>query len=222
MKKTMVLFLCLWMPSLLGAVPLAKKAAQFYQKALEAYLAGDYEQAILLDSQALEINPQYKKAKSLLEVLVEEKERIRKAEIWLRGEEKQQPRLSKSGRPQPVVVQRGLDKEKLQELENRIQTVALLMERDSQDRFHELSEDQAKSTSRMEEMAKTLNDQELAGQKTQKEISFASLLSLLALLISLFALWVSRKTRAEQKRQLALLNRINPMDSLGNVVNIHK
>jgi len=206
-----------------------KKAVQFYQSALESYLSGDYEQAILLDSQALQANPGYKKAKALLDVLIQEKDRMKKSEIWLRGEDKLQvplPKAAVPARTRQVVVRQELDKEKLQELESRIQTVALLMERDTMDRYHELSDNQAQSATRLDNMAKSLADIEESEKRASAEMDrgfgWNYFLSLLAILLSSWALWTSRQTRKEQERMKALLTRLNPLDGLGNVVNIHK
>lgn len=229
-QRMVILLLCLLLPGISRAVVSAeKKAVQFYESALESYLSGDYEQAILLDSQALEVKPDYKKAKALLDVLVKEKDRMTKSEIWLRGEDQAKvpiPIPRSSTRAQRVIINHELDKEKLQELENRIQTVALLMERDSMDKFHELSDGQVQNNTRLDNIAKTVEDAQEAQKKSDAEMAkgfgWNYFFSLLAILLASWALWNSRQTRKEQERQLALLNRINPLDGLGNVVNIHK
>jgi len=229
-KRTVALLLCLLAPGLLRATATEeKRAVKLYQGALEAYLSGHYEEAILMDSQALDINSHYKKAQSLLDVLIKEKEKANKTEIWLRGEDQVKvpvPIPSSITRTQRVIINHEIDKEKLKELESRIQTVALLMERDSVDRFHELSDGQAQNNTRLDTIAKTMGDMGEANKKLEAEMDkgfgWNYFFSLLAILLSSWALWTSHRTQKEQQRQLGLLNRINPLDGLGNVVNLHK
>jgi hypothetical protein len=207
---------------------LGKKATDYYQNALQAYLTGDYDQAILLDCKALEINPKYKKANSLLSVLISEKEKAKNTVIWIGGKK---VLVDKNLSVVNIVSRKaragsGLDSGKLKELENRIQTVALLMARDSYDQYHELSSGQVQNSIRLDEVSKQIKDMGEANQKQieerEKDSRISFLLSLLALVISLFALWISRKTRRDQKRQFATLARNPQIDHLGNVVNLNR
>src|SRR5580658_2323427 len=57
----------------------------YYQSALQSYLSGDFDQAILLDSKALQANTQDKKAQALLSILISEKDNANKTVIWIGG-----------------------------------------------------------------------------------------------------------------------------------------
>jgi hypothetical protein len=54
-----------------------------YQQALDTYLNGDYDQAILLAAKSVEIDPKNQKAQNLLMLLTNEKKDIGNYEIWL-------------------------------------------------------------------------------------------------------------------------------------------
>ncbi|MGH7738954.1 MAG: hypothetical protein ACREL1_02290 [bacterium] len=54
-----------------------------YQQALDTYLNGDYDQAILLAAQSVEADPQDQKSRDLLTLLTKEKKEIGASEIWL-------------------------------------------------------------------------------------------------------------------------------------------
>jgi hypothetical protein len=56
---------------------------RLYKGGLDAYLAGNYDRAILLAAKAAQADPQSKKAQDLLSVLVAEKEKIARTEIWI-------------------------------------------------------------------------------------------------------------------------------------------
>jgi hypothetical protein len=60
-------------------------AEVFYHKALNFYLDGNYDQAILFAAESLEKDPGYEKSKNLLSVLTSEKEQEGKTVIWLAG-----------------------------------------------------------------------------------------------------------------------------------------
>jgi TolA-binding protein len=64
-----------------------------YQQALDTYLNGDYDQAILLAAKSVEEDPQNQKAQNLLTLLTNEKKDIGKYEIWL------STRADKAGAP---------------------------------------------------------------------------------------------------------------------------
>jgi TolA-binding protein len=63
-----------------------------YQQALDTYLGGDYDQAILLAAKAVQADPKNQKAQNLLTLLTNEKKDIGKYEIWLSsGQDKAAP-----------------------------------------------------------------------------------------------------------------------------------
>ncbi len=86
MRSLIILCAVVWLGPVLnwGAdAPYGDMSNEAYQGALQAYLQGDFDQAILLDSQALQIDSKNKKASDLLVVLIKEKEQNRKTEIWI-------------------------------------------------------------------------------------------------------------------------------------------
>lgn len=84
-KMRIFLLLLVAAPALLYAeVPATGESADdLYQGALQAYLAGDFDQAILMDTKALQLNPQYPKAEGLLSILISEKDTAKKTVIWI-------------------------------------------------------------------------------------------------------------------------------------------
>ncbi len=66
--------------------PGAVTGDSLYQQALDTYLNGDYDQAILLAAKAVQADPQNQKAQNLLTLLTNEKKDIGKYEIWLSGQ----------------------------------------------------------------------------------------------------------------------------------------
>lgn len=145
MKKAIGLgFLALLAVVALGAASeVPPTAAGYYQQALESYLGGDYDQAILLDTKSLQVDPGSTKAKALLSVLVSEKETAGKTVIWIGGQPTLVEKKVPAAPPAPVIQREiirteRLDQAKLQELENRIQTVALLMEKGTAAQYAEL------------------------------------------------------------------------------------
>jgi len=214
-----ILFLGLLAPIARGAAHPPKQEQQdFYQKALEAYLAGDLDQAIVLDSRVLKADPRDLKASSLLNILISEKDQAGRTVIWIGGKpsaEAPAPQV----KPVPrVIVQKrtaGLsaaDRQKLQELEERVQLVGQLMERQTRERYKEMAEGQAQTAQRLKELGTA---QEGAGQRlevlgrTLKEISKGSRvptwLALLALLVAAISLLLQLRTRRELARQGHLL-----------------
>lgn len=187
MKKKVFLALVVLMGLAgLGAAAPDDKVQKYYQEALQAYLSGDLDQAILLDSKALEINPRDTKAAALLNVLISEKDMAGKTVIWIGGKASV---VDKTEAPAPPKVHTvytggGFDKKKLEELETRIQTVALLTEKGAQGRYQELKDAQIETTKRLEGMG---------GRGS-------NLLSILAILLSLTALWMSWRTRRALRR----------------------
>lgn len=177
-----------------------------YQGALQAYLAGDLDQAILLDSKALQLNPQFQKAEALLSVLVSEKDTARKTVIWIGGKPATVEQAPALPPPAPVTVLKErvitrtesaprLDSQKLAELESRVQMVAFLLERDSFNQYHELAGAQAQSAKRLDEIAQSVKDM-------GRGMGLSNFLFLLALVVACLALWKSWRTSRELESRL--------------------
>lgn len=204
-------------------VEVPKAANDYYQSALQAYLAGDFDQAILLDSKALQADPQDKKAGDLLSLLVSEKDTANKTVIWIGGKPTVVGNEPVNPAPQaPITVFRekpsrrpGVDDGKLKELETRIQTVAFLMERDSASQYRELTGAQVQTTRRLDEISLNL-----------KGLGFgmwiSNILFILALVISGFALWKSWANSQMIKKQMRASHTPLRPDEKGKIVKIHR
>jgi tetratricopeptide (TPR) repeat protein len=75
-------------PSAFAQTPVAtaiqpQDSEALYQQALDTYLNGDYDQAILLAAKSVEVDPKNQKAENLLMLLTNEKKDIGNYEIWL-------------------------------------------------------------------------------------------------------------------------------------------
>src|SRR5580692_11669636 len=153
MKRIMMaVFLAGWFASTMAmaqAVDGVATSTDFYQSALQAYLSGDFDQAIFLDSKALQENSQDKKAQALLSILISEKDNANKTVIWIGGkpaivESPQSPEVPApvtliQEKTVPAPVHPATGSKKLAELEARVQTTAFLMERDSFSQYRELN-----------------------------------------------------------------------------------
>jgi hypothetical protein len=202
LKNRWMVAVFLILPALLWA-----EAAQdvspdaYYQSALQAYLNGDMDQAILLDSKALQMNPQNQKAQALLTVLIGEKDTANKTVIWIGGKPATIEAAPVSQAPVTVVREKWsgaraprMDEKKLQEVETRIQTIAFLLQRDSINQYKELTGAQVQTTSRLDEISFNIKEM-------RSGLNYGNLLFLLALIIACLALWNSWRTRQEMKRQ---------------------
>ncbi len=216
---------------LIPAVILAEGAAapgdpnELYQGALQAYLSGDFDQAILLDSRALQINPTFSKAQGLLSILISEKDTSRKTVIWIGGKPSTVTQAPETAAPAPVTILREriinnnnskaakVDPQKLQELETRVQTVAFLLERDSFNQYRELTGAQVQTTKRLDEISQTLK--EVGGG-----LNRGNWLFLLALIIASLALLNSWATRREMKKQKRNADRSDDSNEGRRVVNL--
>ncbi len=195
----------------------------YYQSALQAYLAGDFDRAILLDTKALQADPQDKKAGALLDILVSEKDTANRTDIWIGGK----PTLSgnepaKAAPQTPVTVFKekpgrpaSVDDVKLKELEARIQTVAFLMERDSASQYRELSGAQVQTDNRLDDISLGLKG--LNGWMWVSNVLF-----LLALVVSSLALWKSWKNGREIKRRMRGFHDPERIEEKGKVIKIHQ
>src|SRR5580693_2205452 len=180
----------------------------YYQSALQSYLSGDFDQAILLDSKALQANSKDKKAQALLSILISEKDNANKTVIWIGGkpaivESPQSPEvpapvtlIQEKTVPAPVRPASAGNK-KLAELEARVQTTAFLMERDSFSQYRELTGAQVATNKKLEDINLTLKDLE-------NGVQHSDVLFLLALIVSGAALWKSWKNGQDIKNQKAM------------------
>jgi hypothetical protein len=211
-----------------GTVPAPVPApGDFYQSALQAYLVGDFDHAILFDSKALQADPQDKKAQALLNILVSEQDAARKSVIWIGDQAATvQAPAAAPPPPSPVTVIRertvrerpaasGVDARKLAELEARVQTVAFLMERDSFSQYRELSGAQAQTTQRLDELTASLKD-------LGSGLKLSALLFLLALLVSALALWKSWNNGRDLERRLALREDPDSEEGKNQVVKLRR
>jgi hypothetical protein len=173
-----------------------------YQSALQAYLSGDFDQAILLDSKALQADPQDKKAQALLSILISEKDNSNKTVIWIGGKPAivEEPKSIEAPAPVTIFQEKTVhvgtrpaaaDNKKLSELEARVQTTAFLMERDSFSQYREITGAQVSTNKQLADISLGL-----------KDLDF---LFFLALILSSAALWKSWKNGQEIKKQKATM-----------------
>lgn len=202
-----------------------KTLNDYYQSALQSYLTGDFDQAILWDSKALQLDPQDKKANDLLAILVSEKDTANQTVIWIGGK----PTVVEKAAPPPAPVPQlpvtvyqektvsspPSNGKKMAELEARVQTVALLMERDSFSQYRELSGAQAQTTKRLDEISFNLKGLNWG-------ILATDILFLLALAVAGVALWKSWKNGLEIKKQTQAWAQSFQHEDRGRVVKIHR
>jgi hypothetical protein len=202
----------------------SKTPTDYYESALQAYLSGDFDQAILLDSKALQNNSQDKKAQALLSILISEKDTANKTVIWIGGQPAviEKPKAPEVQAPITVFQQKTIregtyrpafvDNKRLAELETRVQTVAFLMERDAFNAQNETN--------------KSLTDISLNLKGLSKDLNYgllhSNLLFLLALILSLVALWKSWKNGQDLKKQKTFLDHPASLDEQEKIVNIRR
>lgn len=200
-----------------------KTVNDYYQSALQSYLTGDFDEAILWDSKALQVDPQDKKASALLSILVSEKDTANKTVIWIGGKPsvvENVPANPVSQVPVTIFKDRGsrpaaVDSKKMQELETRVQTVAFLMERDSFNQYRELSGAQAETTKRLDEISF-----DLKGVGSGTKVS--NFLFFLALVLAGIALWKSWKNGEEIRKQKESFIHSASAEEKGRVIKIHR
>ncbi len=175
-------------------------AAGLYQKGMDAYLQGDYDQAILCAAKSLELDPSYTKSKDLLSILIVEKEQGEQTEIWLDGKQRNlpapkttDPNLSSeldklNSRVKKIEGRRGFD-----ELEHRIQVVADLMEKTTDGQYQELRDAQVQTQQRLDTLVK--------GQTGQGTNLFW--LFVLVCLSLVLSVWAHFRRDPKQARRLA-------------------
>ncbi|HTC20015.1 MAG TPA: hypothetical protein VK859_04155 [bacterium] len=198
----------------------------YYQSALQSYLSGDFDQAILLDSKALQANSQDKKAQALLSILISEKDNANKTVIWIGGKPAivESPPSVEVPAPVTIIQEKAVPpaahpaaagSKKLAELEARVQTTAFLMERDSFSQYRELTGAQVATNKKLEDINLTLKDLE-------NGVQHSDFLFLLALMISGAALWKSWKNGQDIKNQKITVDHPPSTNERERVVSIRR
>jgi|GEM_PF-1769445 len=218
-----------------------EKSNEAYQGALKAYLEGDFDRAILLDTRAIQMDMKNKKAADLLTVLVQEKEQNHKTEIWIGSDRVVNPlqslapilpptipvvrHSSKPSTHAKVSSKTGLPAKVTDagELEGRVETLLLLMGRNASDQYQELTSAQVDTMKKVE-----ANQGQI--QRLQDEINrrlesgdnrFNWLVGFqwLALIVALLALSIAYRARLEVRRlRLALEGTPHLGGEKGNVL----
>ncbi len=143
-------------------------AETFYRKGMDAFLQGDYDQAILWSAKSLQMDPSYKKSQDLLSVLVVEKEKGVQTEIWLgdrpRPVQPAQPTFDKDfadiraellGLNQRVGI---LEKRpSARAFEQRFQMAVNMLQKNSDDNYRELKAAQGHSLEKLERITRWQN-----------------------------------------------------------------
>lgn len=203
----------------------SKSEEDFYQSALQSYLNGDYDQAILMDSKALKINSKSEKAMALLTILASEQETVRKTNIWIGSDRIPAQAVARVASPMvhlrakaqtPHTVTGGVDSKKMAELEAKIQTIAVLMETDSDSRYKELGAAQVNTNDKLDQLVKKIPSSNGQG--------FRFFLDLLAISLAGLAFWSSLKTRRIQRRlkdSVAAVTTVEKTREVGKVFDIH-
>ncbi|HVZ80480.1 MAG TPA: hypothetical protein VHE12_06700 [bacterium] len=210
-------------PAGIPAVPQVPTESDFYSQALQAYLAGNYDQAILLDSRALQADPKDAKAQALLSILVNEKDKANQSVIWIGKENSgevalapapvtviQEKIVQRPAAPRPAAKTQGLA-----ELEARVNAVAFLLERDQNSQYRELTGAQVAVQKRLDEINLNLHD-------LHQGATIGNILFLVALLVALAALWKSWRNGEDMRRQLGHLEYGKDRDESGRVVQMRK
>ncbi len=229
MKKLLIRLVLILLASffanwtLAQTVELPQSANDYYQSALQSYLTGDFDQAILWDSKALQVDPQDKKAGELLSLLISEKDTANKTVIWIGGKPTVVEQGAANAVPQApvtlfkekVVRSPSADSQRLAELETRVQTVAFLMERDSFSQYRELSGAQAQTTKRLDDISFGLRDLGLG-------MRVSNILFVLALAVACLALWKSWKNGLEIKKRPEDFSPASHAEERSRVVHIRR
>lgn len=153
------------------ALPARREADRLYQKALDAYLAGNYDQAILHAARSVQENPAEPKAQDLLSVLVAEKESLERKEIWIGRPREPRPREAASVTVAADSLEEhrriweelrllreeiargaggGTDPGRLRDLERRVTVAAGLLARNTTNQYEEMREAQLATLERLE------------------------------------------------------------------------
>jgi hypothetical protein len=209
-----------------------EKANDAYQGALQAYLQGDFDQAILLDTRALQTDPENQKAADLLAVLIQEKEQNRKTEIWI-GSGKtvnpvfvgvpvisasplpvavappKVPKVVKKKVRQTPTIQTAVDLAQKAALDSRLETILLLMGRNASEQYHELTSAQVDTFKKVNENLgeiKALQSQVNETQRGSEDLmNWMIGFQFLALFLAVIAMIMASRARQEVRRLRYLL-----------------
>lgn len=199
--------------------------SDLYSQALQSYLAGNYDQAILFDSKALQANPQDPKAQALLSLLVNEKDKANQTVIWIGKENVNEPMPVNLPAPVTVIQEKVVNRtapsrpslkgQGMAELEARVNAVAFLLERDSNSQYRELTGAQTAVQKRLDEINGSLQD-------LHQGAKMGNILFFLALLVAMIALWKSWQNGQELRRQMSQWGQGRERDEQGRVVQMRK
>jgi hypothetical protein len=156
---TVLMLLCL-VPTLCAGEN--SPAQAYYQQGLDAYLQGDYDQAILFTAKSLQTDPGFKKSQDLLSILVVEKEQGTQTEIWLSQKRRE---IGVAGPAdghdeiwaeiQKIQGQIGhlANAAQMKALERRMTSLVRLMEKTANGNYEEIQASQARALEKMEVVA---------------------------------------------------------------------
>jgi len=191
-----VLALCaLWIPNLHAG----EDAEAFYQKGMDNFLQGDYDNAILNAAKSLQVEPGFKKAQDLLSVLVVEKERGSQTEIWLGNKTRPAPEVVSVPTPDLSDIRRDIlglgeritvleKRNPSSQLERRLQIFTAMIQKNNKDNYLEIKDSQNKSMEKIERLG--------AGQKALGiSLFWLFVLVTVSLMLSIWAL-IRKKTEA--------------------------
>lgn len=209
MKKAWLIGLLLWgaIPAVWPAPAGSVKAKDLYQEALDSYLSGNYDKAVLLDTQALQADPQDRKASELLNILVYEMKWAHQTDIWIGAQDSPlSPKIPAATAPPPP-GKPSLRKTfkagpaALSQLAAQIQVMNLLMARNAEEQAKMLKLAQGNEDGKWRDLSQRVAW--LEGQSPTDELVPMRILCLLALLVAFIALVSSLKTQKELKQYKA-------------------
>ena len=181
----------------------ASQAEALYHQALNAYLEGDYDKALLLSAQSLDKDPSHLKTKNLINILATEKDQEGKTVIWISGK----PALAPAEpAPVPQVVQPPVrDDSKLEsaieslrtgmnrffgnqgykntQMEGQIRTIQGLLKSNSDNKYAEIQAAQVELNKKLEKL-----------QSAGPDLRFLYLLCAASVFFSLLALFRKPKS----------------------------
>jgi len=149
----------------------------FYRQALQAYLDGNYDEAILLAAKSVSKDPANKEVQNLLDLLMGEKDRAKKTEIWL-----SEKFPVKNNLESPDQISKNLSNKVSEDLKNdikRIQVQSGHFKENSDAQYSRLQKSQAEVFYELE--------------KQRSNLFFLYLFSGASLFLSLLAFWSKLK-----------------------------
>jgi hypothetical protein len=155
-----VLALCVLLTPSLRA---GDDAEAFYQKGMDNFLQGDYDNAILNAAKSLQVEPGFKKAQDLLSVLIVEKERGSQTEIWLGSKIRPAPEVVAVPTPDLSDIRRDIlglgeritvleKRNPSSQLERRLQIFTAMIQKNDKENYLDLKNKQDNSMERMERL----------------------------------------------------------------------